>query len=82
VRARAFATDTLTTVTLPVILRERLFEFASEGKRRQDLIRFGAYTQSWEFKTNPEGLEPKRVLMPIPQGQLDANPLLTQNNGY
>jgi hypothetical protein len=82
VRARAFATDTLTTVTLPVILRERLFEFASEGKRRQDLIRFGAYTLSWEFKTNPEGQEPKRVLMPIPQGQLDANPLLTQNNGY
>jgi hypothetical protein len=82
VRARAFATDTLSAVTLPDMLRERLFEFASEGKRRQDLIRFGAYTQSWEFKTNPEGQEPKRVLMPIPQGQMDANPLLTQNTGY
>jgi hypothetical protein len=82
VRARAFASDTLSAVTLPVILRERLFEFASEGKRRQDLIRFGAYTKSWEFKTNPEGQEPKRVLMPIPQGQIDANPLLTQNPGY
>jgi hypothetical protein len=82
VRARAFATDTLSAVTLPVILRERLFEFASEGKRRQDLIRFGAYTQSWEFKTNPEGQEPRRVLMPIPQGQIDANPLLMQNPGY
>ena len=82
VRARAFATDTLSAVTLAVILRERLFEFASEGKRRQDLIRFGGYTQSWEFKTNPEGQEAKRVLMPIPQGQIDANPMLTQNPGY
>ncbi len=82
VRARAFATDTLSAVTLPVILRERLFEFAAEGKRRQDLIRFGAFTQPWEFKTNPEGQEPKRVLMPIPQGQIDVNPLLTQNTGY
>ena len=82
VRARAFATDTLSAVTPPVILRERLFEFSSEGKRRQDLIRFGAYTQPWEFKTGPEGQEPRRVLMPIPQGQIDANPMLTQNTGY
>jgi len=84
VRARAFpGGDTLSAVTLPVILRERLFEFAAEGKRRQDLIRFGAYTQPWEFKTNPEGQDPKRVLMPIPQGQIDVNPLITANNpGY
>ena len=84
VRARAFpGGDTLSAVSLPVILRERLFEFAAEGKRRQDLIRFGAYTQPWEFKTNPEGQEDKRVLMPIPQGQIDVNPLITANNpGY
>src|SRR5882762_4378493 len=82
VRARAFTVDTLSAVTTDVILRERLFELNSEGKRRQDLIRFGGYTQSWEFKTNPEGQEAKRVLMPIPQGQIDANPMLTQNPGY
>src|SRR6266508_4669919 len=82
VRARAFASDTLSAVTLPVILRERLFEFTGEAKRRQDLIRFGAYTQPWEWKTGPEGQEPRRVLMPIPQGQIDANPQLVQNNGY
>ncbi|PYP55131.1 MAG: hypothetical protein DMD40_14475 [Gemmatimonadetes bacterium] len=82
VRKRAFTTDTLSAVSLPVILRERLFEFTGEGKRRQDLIRFGAYTQPWEWKTNPEGQEARRVLMPIPQGQIDANPLLTQNPGY
>jgi starch-binding outer membrane protein, SusD/RagB family len=80
VRARAFATDTLSAVTLPVILRERLFEFTGEGKRRQDLIRFGAYTAPWQFKTT---LRPDHyVLMPIPQGQIDANEMLTQNPGY
>lgn len=84
VRARAFpGGDTLSAITLPQLLTERLFEFAAEGKRRQDLIRFGAYTQPWEFKTNPEGQDPKRVLMPIPQGQIDVNPLITANNpGY
>jgi len=82
VRARAFTTDTLSAVTLPVVLRERLYEFTGEGKRRQDLIRFGAYTQSWEWKTNPEGQEARRVLMPVPQGQIDANPLVKQNPGY
>ncbi len=80
VRARAFTSDTLSAVTLPVILRERLFEFTGEGKRRQDLVRFGQYTQPWEFKAGPT--ENFKVLMPIPQGQIDANPLLQQNPGY
>jgi len=84
VRARAFpGGDTLSAVTLPVILNERLFEFAAEGKRRQDLIRFGAYTTAWEFKPGPAGTDPNHVLMPIPQGQMDVNPMMTANNpGY
>jgi starch-binding outer membrane protein, SusD/RagB family len=61
------------------ILTERLFELTAEAKRRQDLIRHGRYTAAWLFK--PAG-QPHRVLMPIPQSQLDANPLLTQNAGY
>ncbi len=81
VRARAFpGGDTLSAVTADVILRERLFELNSEGKRRQDLIRFGKYTQSWEFKPGPT--EDFRVLMPIPQTQIDANALISQNPGY
>jgi len=81
VRARAFpGGDTLSAVTTDVILRERLFELNSEGKRRQDLIRHGKYTQAWEFKPGPT--EDKRVLMPIPQTQIDANALITQNPGY
>jgi hypothetical protein len=79
VRARAFATDTLSAVDLAAILRERLFEFTGEGKRRQDLIRFGQYTAPWQFKTARPA---HYVLMPIPQGQIDANPDLTQNPGY
>jgi hypothetical protein len=66
------------------LLAERLFEFMGEAKRRQDLIRFGRYT-SWTERT----LQGKNatsaahmILMPIPDTQLDANPLLVQNPGY
>ena len=59
--------------------RERLFEFAGEAKRRQDLIRHGKFTQAWGFKAATEA---HKVLMPIPQPQIDANPLLVQNPGY
>lgn len=61
------------------VLSERLFELAGEAKRRQDLIRHGRFTAAWAFKDQQD---PYRVLMPIPQTQLDANPLLTQNPGY
>ncbi len=81
VRARAFpGGDTLSAVTTDVILRERLFELNSEGKRRQDLIRHGKFTLAWEFKAGPT--PDNRVLMPIPQTQIDANALITQNPGY
>lgn len=63
-----------------VLLAERMREFHSEAKRRQDLIRFGRFTDgTWEHK---DVSEPFRVLFPIPQGQLDANPNLEQNPGY
>jgi starch-binding outer membrane protein, SusD/RagB family len=61
------------------VLRERLFELTAEGKRRQDLIRHGQYLRPWEHK---EQREAHRVLMPIPQIQLSANPELAQNPGY
>jgi hypothetical protein len=60
-------------------MRERLFEVTYEAKRRQDLIRHGRFTQAWSFKQQGA---PHLVLMPIPQPQLDANPLLVQNPGY
>ena len=61
------------------ILDERLFELMDEAKRRADLIRHGLWTSEWYEKPAREGY---RILMPIPQTQLDANPLLVQNPGY
>ena len=70
-------------ITQPMILKERLFEFLAEGKRRQDLIRHGKYTDCWEFKDGTYCPSPtSHVLMPIPQTQIDANPLIQQNPGY
>lgn len=61
------------------IFAERMFELTGEAKRRQDLIRAGRYTVAWQFKPVTE---PYKILFPIPQTQLDNNPLLTQNLGY
>ena len=62
-----------------VILDERLFELTAETKRRQDLIRHDMFSDAWAFKPVTDLF---RMLMPIPQTQLDTNPLLTQNAGY
>ncbi len=63
-----------------VLLDERMREFHSEAKRRQDLIRFGQFTSgTWEHK---DVSDPYRVLFPLPQSQIDANPNLNQNPGY
>jgi hypothetical protein len=80
VRARAFSPPKpLAAVTQNDILRERLFEFAGEAKRRQDLVRFGHYTEARRFKGQRE---PYRVLFPIPATQIQSNSKLTQNAGY
>lgn len=80
-RARAFnPARPLTTLDETTLLNERLFEFIGEGKRRQDLVRFGRYTQATQFK--PTASPPYKVLFPIPQLQIQTNPLLTQNPGY
>ena len=75
----------LVSVDRSVILKERLFELLGEGKRRQDLIRFGAYTTRVDDPSLIGGKQSRPdyyVLMPVPQSQIDANPLLTQNPGY
>ena len=73
-------------ITRPIILNERLFELFGESKRRQDLIRFGQYTGRTDVASGIVGGKVGRpayyVLMPIPQTQVNANPLLSQNNGY
>jgi hypothetical protein len=92
VRERAFDPDKPLSAGLSqadvraAILAERLYEFAGEGKRRQDLIRLGGlpgvtltYTGARQFKTAQNGY---KVLFPIPATQIQNNPLLVQNAGY
>jgi starch-binding outer membrane protein, SusD/RagB family len=85
-RARVFSPPEPIATTLnqqgvrDALLKERLFELTAEGKRRQDLIRFGQYTSgTWYAKTTNT---PFRALFPIPQTQIETNPLLVQNPGY
>jgi starch-binding outer membrane protein, SusD/RagB family len=66
-------------LTLDEILAERGREFAWEGLRRQDLIRFGKYTQAWFEK---DAKDDHVKLMPIPYWAIDTNPNLQQNPGY
>lgn len=61
------------------IFQERLFELTAEGKRRTDMIRAGTYVNARRFKT---ASAPYKILFPIPQTQIAANPQLTQNAGY
>jgi len=70
-----------TSVTLDDIYLERRWELAWEGWGRQDMIRFGTFLNAipgWRSAALPEF----RLLWPIPQTALDANPNLTQNPGY
>lgn len=59
---------------------ERGHEMALEGWRRQDMVRFGTYQNTWWAKKErtPDG----KVLLPIPSEILNANPNLVQNEGY
>lgn len=61
-------------------LDELGWEFAMEGRRRQDMIRFGIFTRKSWLSHKPNG--DFRSLFPIPQDQLDKNANLKQNPGY
>ena len=61
-------------------LDELSWEFAAEGRRRQDLIRFGVFhTKTW-FNHRPSALY--KTLFPIPEAELVKNTKLKQNTGY
>jgi hypothetical protein len=82
-RKRAFTDPAKlkTAVTLDDIYKERRFELAWENWGRQDMIRFGTFLNpiaTWR----PKALPTFRLLFPIPQTAIDANPNLTQNPGY
>lgn len=63
------------------ILKERGWEFYSEGLRRQDLIRTNKYIAYAKARGVTNAKE-HHVLFPIPQQALDSDPLLVQSTGY
>jgi hypothetical protein len=78
-RAQRTTSAPLAGVTADDIYAERAREFAWEGWRRNDMIRYGKYEGSWGFKTNTENY---RRIFPIPTNAFAVNSALVQNPGY
>ena len=69
--------------TLATIQEERILELSQEGWRRNDMIRFGTYTQS--YTDHPQSSNDQKgytIVFPIPGDLLTMNPSWTQNPGY
>ena len=73
------------------ILKERLLEFAGEGKRRTDLVRHGKFLTWTEASLNgvcgatgvcSGSRNARYILFPVPVTQIGSNPNLVQNSGY
>ncbi len=69
-----------TDITYGRFLDELGWEFNQEGRRRTDMIRFGAFTKKSWLSHSPNG--DYRALFPIPRPELAKNANLTQNPGY
>ena len=88
IRSRAKAT-TLTSCNLDQICDEWAREFAFEGRRRIDLIRFNKFGGQTEYKWQWMGgtkdgapFDKHFNIFPIPNSDLNANSNLKQNPGY
>ena len=66
------------------IIHERRIELAFEGHRWFDMIRLehGDYAINFLRSIGKGNVTKDRLLFPIPQTEMDANPLLKQNPGY
>ena len=69
----------LSGLTLDQMIDERAREMYLESWRRQDMIRFKKFLLAFQEKPVSDA---KYLLFPIPNGQLAANPNLTQNPGF
>lgn len=69
--------------TLNRILEERLDVLSREDIHRQDLIRFGMFTDAFNLYPYLKGKSSGYItVFPIPQKCIDLNPRLVQNKGY
>ena len=81
VRGRVNASSRM--ATLENILAERQLELAWEGWRRQDLIRFGAFTRAYSSRPQlPDENNGYTTVFPIPEKIRVMNTKLEQNPGY
>lgn len=66
------------------IIHERRIELAFEGHRWFDMIRLGdgSYAVNFLHSIGKSNANQQRLLFPIPQTEMDANSLMTQNAGY
>ena len=88
IRSRAHTT-TKSSYSLDEILDEWAREFYFEGRRRSDLIRFGKFGGSSDYKWQWKGgvkegtnFSANLNIFAIPDTDLNANPNLKQNPGY
>ncbi|MFN4144452.1 MAG: RagB/SusD family nutrient uptake outer membrane protein [Runella sp.] len=65
----------LTSVTLAAILKERRLELAFEGHALHDIKRTGGSVGTLPFNS-------PKLILPVPQREIDVNPNLKQNEGY
>ena len=89
VRNRAGLGDTSATSQQEVrdaIEMERRLEFIGEGHRWFDLKRTGKAVETMNawFSANSKNvtIDNSKLLLPIPQSQIDTDPAITQNPGY
>ncbi len=61
-------------------LDELAWEFAQEGHRRLDMIRFGVFTTKRWYQHEPSASH--MILFAIPQVEMNKNPNLVQNPGF
>ncbi|MGL4631163.1 MAG: RagB/SusD family nutrient uptake outer membrane protein [Leadbetterella sp.] len=78
---------TSTSDALDLYLHERRMEFAGEMKRFRDLKRTGRairYLQAYRSKVDKLNviIPETKLVFPIPNSEIQANPNLTQNPGY
>lgn len=69
----------ITSINLDDLLNERVREMNWEAWRRNDLIRFGKFENSWGYKTDADV---NKRIFPIPSSEMILNKKLKQNNGY